>query len=75
MILMTTRMSLKFHIVSSGNEAKFRSRLLSVKKMVTMGHLHDDVILLIRPESFRVLLTCANKGRVCYLNFTGITKF
>ena len=26
----------------------------------TIGHLHDDVILLLRPESFRVLLSCAN---------------
>ena len=25
-----------------------------------IGHLHDDVILLLRPESFRVLLSCAN---------------
>ena len=34
-----------------------------------IGHLHDDIILLLRPESFRVLLSCAN------LNLTGITKF
>ena len=25
-----------------------------------IGHLHDDIILLLRPESFRVLLPCAN---------------
>ena len=25
-----------------------------------IGHLHDDVILLLRPESVRVLLSCAN---------------
>ena len=25
-----------------------------------IGHLHDDVILLLRPESFRTLLSCAN---------------
>ena len=25
-----------------------------------IGHLHDDVILLLRPESFRVLLSWAN---------------
>ena len=24
------------------------------------GHLRDDIILLLRPESFRVLLSCAN---------------
>ena len=34
-----------------------------------IGHLHDDIILLLRPESFRVLLSCAN------LNLTGIAKF
>ena len=37
-------------------------------------HFHDDIILLLRPESFRVLLSCANQG-FCYLNLTGITKF
>ena len=26
----------------------------------TIDHLHDDVVLLLRPESFRVLLSCAN---------------
>ena len=25
-----------------------------------IGHLHDDPILLLRPETFRVLLSCAN---------------
>ena len=38
-----------------------------------IGHLHDDVILL-RPESFRVLLSRANWG-FCYLDLAGITKF
>ena len=28
----------------------------------SIGDLHDDVILLIRPESFWVLLSCANYG-------------
>ena len=32
------------------------------------------VILLLQPESFRVLLSCANQG-VCYLILAGITKF
>jgi len=27
---------------------------------VPIGHLLDDVILLLRPESFRVLFSCAN---------------
>ena len=26
----------------------------------TIGHLHYDIILLLRPDSFRVLLSCAN---------------
>ena len=38
-----------------------------------IGHLHDDIILLLRPESFRVLLSCAIKG-FCYLNLTETTK-
>ena len=29
-------------------------------KISPMGHLYDDVILLLLPESFRVLLSCAN---------------
>lgn len=73
MILMMTRMFLKFHIVSNGNEAKFRPSLLSVKKMDTIGYLDKDVILLLRPESFRALLSCANKG-FCCLNLTGSIK-
>ena len=27
---------------------------------IAIGHLHDGVILLLQPESFRVLLSCAN---------------
>ena len=42
-------------------------------KNVPIGHLHYDIILLLRPESFRVLLSCANEG-FCYSNLTGITK-
>ena len=40
----------------------------------TISHLHDDVILLLRLESFRVFPSCANKG-FRYLNLTGIAKF
>ena len=36
-----------------------------------MGHLHDGVILLLLPESFKVFLPCANLG-FCYLNLAGI---
>ena len=39
-----------------------------------IGHLHDDVILLPRPESFRILFCCANNG-FCYLNLAGINEF
>ena len=37
-------------------------------------HFHDDVNLILRPESFRILLSCANWA-FCYLNSSGITKF
>ena len=49
---------------------------LSVTKppgFAPIGHLHYDIILLLRPESFRVLLSCVNEG-FCYLNLTGITN-
>ena len=36
--------------------------------------MYDGIILLLRPESFRVLFSCANEG-FCYSNLTGITKF
>ena len=39
-----------------------------------IGHLHDDVILLLQPESFKVLLSCVNKG-FCFVNLARITKF
>ena len=44
-----------------------------VEKVGSIGHLHDDVILLPRPESFRTLLSCTNWG-FCYRNLPGITK-
>ena len=37
-------------------------------------HLHDGVILLLRPESYGFFLSCVN-CRLCYLNLAGITKF
>ena len=39
--------------------------------MTSIGHLHNDVILLLRPESFRVVQIKA----VVFLNLSGITKF
>ena len=44
-----------------------------VEKVASIGHLHYEVILLPRPESFRTLRSCANQG-FCYRNLTGITK-
>ena len=43
------------------------------REKFAIGHLHDDVIVLLRPESFRTLLSCANQG-FCYRNLTEITK-
>ena len=43
-------------------------------KNETIGYLHNRVTLLLGPESFRVLLSCANWG-FCYLNLTGASKF
>ena len=37
-------------------------------------NLHHDAMLLPRPESFRMLFSCANQG-FCYLNLAGITEF
>ena len=39
-----------------------------------IGHLHDDVILLLQPEPFKVLLSCVNTG-FCFVNLAGVTKF
>ena len=39
-----------------------KEALLSQKKM---GHLHDDVSVLLRAESYKGLLSCANQG-FCY---------
>jgi len=36
--------------------------------------LHNHVILLLPPESFRVFHSCANQG-FCYLNLAGISKY
>ena len=47
---------------------------LNLTRMLKKGHLQDDIILLLLPESFRVLFSCANLG-FCYLNLTEITKF
>ena len=35
--------------------------------------MYNDVILLLQPESLRILLSCANYG-FCYLNLDGLTK-
>ena len=51
-----------------------RFRKFGLGRLAIKGHLHDDVILLLRPKPFRVLLSCANEG-FCYSNLAGITKF
>ena len=47
---------------------------LGIEETVLIRHLHDDITLLLRPESFRGLLSCANLG-FCHWNLSGITKF
>ena len=37
-------------------------RATNMRSALIIGHLHDEVILLLRPESFRGLLSCANLG-------------
>ena len=36
--------------------------------------MRDDVILLLQPEPFKVLLSCVNTG-FCFVNLAGVTKF
>ena len=40
---------------------------------ILIRHLQNDVILLLRLESLRGLVSCGNKG-FCYLNLAGMTK-
>ena len=54
----------------SGN---YSAQLTSFSTLVN-SHFHDDIILLLRLESFRVLLSCSNWG-LCYLNLAVISKF
>ena len=54
-----------------GNWVKIRP---SKQSHLAIGHLHDDVILLLQSEPFKVLLPCVNKG-FCLVNLAGITKF
>ena len=54
-----------------GNWVKIRP---SKQSHGVIGHLHDDVILLLQPEPCKVLLSCVNKG-FCFVNLAGITKF
>ena len=59
-----------------GGQKKARAtpKQASFRSIFPIGHLHDDVTLLPRPESFRMLFSCANQG-FCYLNLAGITEF
>ena len=47
---------------------RLKSQLFSIGQII--GHLHDDVILLLRPESFRGFAFLCK-----YLNLAGMTKF
>ena len=46
-----------FTVLSRWQKQRY-ARYLEVPFLI--GHLHDDIILLLRPESFMVLLSCAN---------------
>ena len=60
-------------IVSVSVSSDF-SQFQFIRNMKWESYLHDDAIKLLRPESFRILLSCANYS-FCYLNFAWITKF
>ena len=55
---------------TSKKECRQVGLLLSLK----INHSANDVILVLRPKSFRVWLSCANQ-RFDYLNLIGITEF
>ena len=55
-------------------QPKQRPDQTSFRSIFQIGHLHDDIMLLPRPESFRMLFSCANQG-FSYLNLAGITEF
>ena len=57
----------------TGTEGHFSNLHLGPSTQTVIGHLHDDVIILLRAETFRVLLFSANQG-LCYLSLTGISK-
>ena len=57
----------------TGTEGHFSNPHLGPFTQTVIGHLHDEVIILLRAETFRVLLFSANQG-FCYLNLTGISK-
>ena len=68
-----------FFVFEGGGEggqkkAQATPKQTSFRSIFPIGHLHDDVILLPRPESFRMLFSCANQG-FFYLNLAGITEF
>ena len=67
---------LERHNILSDNQYGFRKKRSTnlTRILKSIAHLHNDVILLLRPESFRVLLSCANLG-FCYLILAGIIEF
>ena len=71
---------IKIIFYSHANKTHFQKKDFALRNSekdyssLSIVHLHDDVILLLRPESFRVLLSCANLG-FRHWNLAGITKF
>ena len=58
-----TDLDIMFLSLRTGNPLAIKmdpSGNVRVGLLLLMGHLHDDVILLLQLESFRVLLSCAN---------------
>ena len=66
------------HVGKASSLYSIEDKTLNVKKTFlptkSKRHLHEDVILLLWPQSFRVLLSCAIWD-FCYSNLAGITKF
>ena len=58
-----------FYFVFGGNFQSLQGGLYLEGLIFGIGHLHDDVILLLQAASLRVLLSCAY-GEFCYLDLT-----
>ena len=70
-IFITTVCVLFFIKLKQAVSNVFSSHAFSL--VIFVYSMHDDLILLLRPESSRVLLSCANDN-FCHLNLPGISK-